>query len=293
MKPIDNYDEACELTFNWNCTERAYRADDALNFHKLAQFHRDPKAFREGFFTDDSETDAMRFGTALHCKLLTPSEYASSIAIFNPPVNPKTDEPYGATTKTYVEARNTFLAANSTKTIISMSDAILIEKLTNEFRLHPIAPKLFQGFTVSEQTVRGELKTTLGNLVQVKGRIDAYTASGLIDIKTTATLDDASGRDRFRYTIYDYKYLVQLAFYHRILTDCYGAPFVPCWLVVFEKTPPNRVAVYAPTREVIERARQTVDSWLCAWTEADETKEYRSKFDSLQVIDGYDPMRDF
>lgn len=293
MKPIDDYDDVQPIQFDWNCTERAYRADEALNFHKLAQFHRDPRAFREGFFTDESETDAMRFGTALHCKLLTPDEYASSIAIFNPPVNPKTDEPYGATTKTYTEARNAFLAENSTKLIISMSDAILIERLSNEFNLHPIAPKLFKGFLSTEQAVRGELKTSLGDAIKVKGRIDAYTASGLIDLKTTATLDDASGRDRFRYTIYDYKYLVQLAFYHKILTDSYGAPFVPCWLVVFEKNPPNRVAVYAPTREVIESARQTVDAWLCAWSEANVSNEYRSRYDSLQIIDGYDPMKDF
>lgn len=291
MKSFDDYEEATNLDFDWHCTEKTYRADPALNFHKLAQFHWDPKAFRDGFFNDESVTDAMRFGTALHAKVLTPNEYGSSIAIFNPPVNPKTDEPYGPATKTYVEARNAFLAQNSDKTIVSMSDAILIERIANEFNLHPIAPKLFEN-AKCEQAVRGQIKTSLGDLVSVKGRIDAYTDSGLIDIKTTATLDDVSGRDRFLYTIYDHKYLVQLAFYHKILTDCYGAPFVPCWIVAFEKNAPNRIAVYAPSRKVIEDARQVVDAWLCEWVNAGQYCDYQSKYDHIQFVDGYDPSRD-
>ena len=68
----------------------------------------------------------------------------------------------------------------------------------------------------------------------------------MIDLKTTASFDDAFGRDKFIRTIYDYKYIVQIAFYEMILeeqTDKLDGP-IPCWILAFEKQSPNRIAVY-------------------------------------------------
>lgn len=291
---LRDFDPATPLDFEWNVDEEEYRADPRLNFHTLAQFHRDPRAWRDGFFDASEETDAMRLGTALHAKLLTRDDYEDKVAVFTPPINPKTGERYGATTKTFQEARDAFHAENAGKTIISASDSALIDRMIEEFFFHPIAPKLLSGkWTKTEWAVCGALSYDEQNLVEVKGRIDAYSPAGLIDVKTTATLDDASGRDRFRYAIYDYKYLIQLAFYHLILTDCLGAPFVPCWLVVFERNAPNRVAVYAPTRDVLESARDVARSWLAQWTFAQRDERFVSRYASIQMIENYDPNRDY
>lgn len=295
MLSIDeSFEQAVPLDFSaWDVPEAEYRADARLNFHTLANFRRDPKAFREGFFAEIEETDAMRFGSALHAKLLTPELYAKSYAAFEPPINAKTGQPFGTTTNAYKEARDQFASANQGKTLIEKQDAELIERLVDEFFFHPYAPAILSGDVQPEKSILGSLSFDGQTSIDVKGRLDAYTGAGLIDVKTTASLDDASGRDRFRYTVYDYKYIVQLAFYHRILTECYGAPFVPCWLIVFEKNAPNRVAVYAPTRRVIEDGYKVVDAWLERWHEAQSSGAYRSRFDDIQILDSYDSSRDF
>ena len=269
------------MKFEWNVTDEEYRADPALNFHTLARFHRDPRVFKENEF-EDVETDAMRFGSAFHARLLTPDLY-KEVAVFSPPINPKTGEPYGVATKAYKETHEAFVADH--KLVISESEAATIERMITEFNLHPEAPKLLQGTIATEQPIRSVLYTSLGE-VAVKGKIDAYTSAGLVDVKTTANFDDASGRDKFRYQIYDYKYIVQLAFYRRIL-----GTNDKCWLLAFEKNTPNRVAVYAIADEVIESANAVIDCWLYQWKLA-ETGVYKSKYDDLIIIDQYDPLKD-
>ena len=268
------------MKFDWNVTEEEYRADPALNFHTLAKFHRDPRVFKESGI-EDVETDAMRFGSAFHSRLLTPDRYAQDVAIFTPPINPKTGEPFGATSKAYQDARS----AITNKLVISGAESATIERMMQEYYLHPEAPRLMKTVHAVEQPIRSVIATTIGD-VEVKGKIDAYTAAGLVDVKTTSSFDDSTGRDKFRYQIYDYKYIVQLAFYRRILgtTD-------HCYILAFEKNPPNRVAVYSITDDVIEKANSVVDCWLYQWKLA-ETGTYKSKYDDLLIIDQYDPLKD-
>lgn len=297
MNIFDQFEQPRALDFSrWNVSEEEYRNDSRLNFHTLAEFHRDPRAFKAGFFNDKEPTTAMEFGSALHAALLTPKEYEDKYAIFNAPINPKTGEAFGQTTKAFKEARAEFDAENVGKTPISQSDADLVSKLIDEFWFHPVAPQVLDGLVAAEQTIQGTLSSTgsADDAVDVKGRIDAYSSrSGLIDVKTTAALDDFTGRDRFRYSLYDFKYIVQVSFYHRILVECYGAAFTPCWFIVFEKNEPNRVAVYVLTRDVIEAGYRTVDAWLDQWNFAANSGQYASKFDTMQIVDKYDGTRDF
>ena len=289
-----NYDDPTPIQWDWRATEREYRADGALNFHKLADFHRDPRAFREGFFDEKDVTDAMRFGTALHALVLQGEDvYAEKIATFDAPRNPKTGESYGATTKTYKDAYDAFASAHVGKTISSADDDATIRKLYGEFLFHPSAPLIVNGdWGDSEIPVKGALTLDDGSTVDVKGLIDRYSSRGLIDVKTTAALDDAAGRDKFRYAIYDYKYLVQLGFYHLILAEVYGAPFVPCWIIAFERNAPNRVAVYKIAREVIEKARGVAKEWLREYATASRDDYFPSKFEEVRLIDAYSPEKD-
>lgn len=266
---------------NWNVSEEEYRAYPAVNFHTLARFHRDPKAFKENAFPEETESDAMRFGAAFHSKLLTPEK---PLQVFNPPINPKTGEPYGSTSKAYQEAR-----AKLDGLVVTQRENDLIERMTNEFRLHPEAPRLFDHVIAIEQPVRGVVDTPLGE-VEIKGRIDALTSRGIVDVKTTSSFDDATGHDRFRRAIYDYKYIVQLAFYQRLMT-LNGSPTLDCWILAFEKTEPCRVAVYYITQEVMENAQRVVDGWLYEWRRA-QNGEYKSRYDDVQTIEQYDFLKD-
>ena len=295
LELLNGYQEPCALDFNWNVKRDEYFNDnERINFHTLLDYKRDPKAWRDGFFELKEETDAMRFGTALHALILQGEDvYRNEIAAFTPPVNPKTGEPYGATTNAYKDARTAFEYENKGKTIISKQEAELIERLAEEFNFHPIAPEVLgrADWAKSEASICGQVPTRNG-AVDVKGIIDRYSEAGLIDLKTTAQIDDGSGRDRFRYTIYDYKYLVQLGFYHLVLTECYGAPFVPAWIIAIEKNAPNRIAVYELTPEVLRNARDVARSWLGDFVESTENDAYVSKYDSLQIISQYQLDRD-
>ena len=294
MEILNGYDQATPLEFDWNVSVAEYRADEALNFHTLLNFRRDPRAFRDGFFERD-ESDAMRFGTALHALALQGREtFERTVASFEPPVNPKTGEPFGATSKAYSEAREAFEQENQGKTLITRDEYRNVVEMCQEANFHPIAPALLgrEPWARSEIPVRGALDVPEYGPVFVKGLIDRYCENGLIDVKTTAQFDDASGRDRFRYIIYDYKYLVQLGFYHLILTDCYGAPFVPAWLLAFEKNPPRRVAVYAITPQVLNDARAVAREWIRSYFVAKRTATYRSKYDEIQTISTYNLEKD-
>ena len=296
LKILEGFQEPVALDFNWSIDRDSYFADKTrLNFHSLLDFKRDPKAYREGFFDLREETDAMKFGTALHALLLQGEKvYKDEVAAFVPPVNPKTGEPYGPTTNATKEARAAFESANKGKTIITAAEAELIERLNNEFNFHPLAPSVLgrADWAKSEIPVCGSIPLKEGRSIAVKGMVDRYSEAGLIDLKTTAQIDDGSGRDRFRYAIYDYKYLIQLGFYHLILTECYGAPFVPCWIIAVEKNAPNRVAVYAIAADVVQKARDVARSWLEDFDYSSSNDVYESPYDSLQIITQYSADRD-
>lgn len=293
MKILDGFEEPKPLEKGvWDVDEATYRADSALNFHTLADFKRDPKAFNDGFFAAREENDAMRFGTACHAAILQGADvYRETVAAFTPPVNTATGAPFGSTTKAYQEARAAFDVANAGKTIITADDAETIEKIRLEMLFHPIAPQILGGWGESEVAIKGELIVD-GRPVTVKARLDRYGAAGLTDFKTTASIADATGKDRFRYAVYDYKYLLQTGFYHLILTDVCGAPFVPVYLLAAERNAPHRAAVYAATRQVVEDARTVAKQWVRDYLEARETNYYPSPFDSVQIIDRYNLERD-
>ncbi|MBQ9874635.1 MAG: PD-(D/E)XK nuclease-like domain-containing protein [Thermoguttaceae bacterium] len=297
MEPFSfaGFEKPRELAFDWNVSTEEYRADERLNFHKLLDFRRDPRAFRDGYFENKEETDAMRFGTALHALILRGREaFDAEIAAFDPPINPKTGEPFGAATNAFKDARAAFESANAGKTLITKAERDLIEKMRDEANFHPVAPRVLgrADWAKSEVPVRGEINLGDGTTYPVKGMIDRYSENGLIELKTTAQFDDASGRDKFRYIVYDYKYIVQLAFYHCILTDVLGAPFVPVWIVAFEKNQPNRVAVYAISAQVITDARVVAKEWVKSYKESLENNSYPSRYDLIQTISEYKAERD-
>lgn len=280
--------------FDWNVSEKEYREYPALNFHTLADFHRDPRAFHEGFFNTKEVTPAMEFGTALHCRILEPERFRNEYAVFEPPINERTGAPYGANTNAYKEAREKWSLENKDKIVLTEQDAATIAKLIDAYTFHANARSIMCETIVREQPIRAKVQINplSDATVEIKGKIDALTTAGLVDLKTTNALDDASGRERFRYAIYDYHYIVQLAFYRMILREIGYLGDLRCWIIAFEKQEPNRVAVYSFDNAVIDAAEITARIWLEAWTQSHKINMFRSKFDQIQVISKYDPDRD-
>lgn len=290
---LKEFSEPVEIRRTWEVSDEDYRSFPAMSFHMLKDFHQDPRAWRDGFFNRE-ESDAMRFGTALHVKVLEGEEaYKNRIAVFKAPVNKATGYRYTPQAKVYKDAYSRFTIDNASKTIISSSDNETIDKLTSSLYFHPLAPSILgaNGFRLTELAIKGHYNV-LGEEFPVKGKIDCYSNMGLVEVKTVSSLDNGTGRDNFRCAIYDYKYIVQLGYYHKLLTDVCGVPFVPVWIVAFERNSPNRVAVYQLSRDVIENARRVVDNWLEEYVKARREDYYGSKYDRVQYIDLYVPDKD-
>jgi len=59
---------------SWNVSEEIYRADNALSYSKLAQFHRNgPRAL---ISNEKIDTPSLRFGSLVDCVLTAPEEFA-------------------------------------------------------------------------------------------------------------------------------------------------------------------------------------------------------------------------
>lgn len=282
-----------KISRDWTPTDSEYRSYNALNFHTLADFHRDPRAWKDGAF-DQEPNAAMMFGTAFHSAILEPLTFNDRVAVFAPPVNSKTGEPFGVATKAYKDAAAAFETENAGKIAITTAEMATIDAMEDSIRLHPIAFKILRGrrFALNELAIKGELEVD-GDMLPVKAKIDVYNDSGLVDLKTTAQLCDASGRERFRAACYDYKYILQIAYYKLLLVKLYGVPeTLHCYFVAAETTAPYRVAVYHIADDVVSSATLVIWAWLSEYAAALRSNVYTSKFDAIQIIDKYNADRD-
>lgn len=94
MHTLPRPSELLNIRTGWDRED--YFADEALNFHSLWDFGRDPKLFSQGFFDVQETTDAMRMGTQLHTLVLEGEEkFNKENVLWSPPINDKTGKPFG------------------------------------------------------------------------------------------------------------------------------------------------------------------------------------------------------
>ncbi len=196
---------------------REYLSSSALKHYlkspKVAKFAMDNP-------TDD-KSDVLRFGSLFHDLMASLAEangdwgcgysrWKDSLAIFDPPVNPKTGMYYGATTKAYAEANNKFLSENEGKTIAHILEVDLAGDMANS---------LLCGSGSTSEQVRKLLrwgKPEVSHFVEYEGckfkfRPDLETKRKIVDWKTVAT-DDLS-EESINRIILKYGYHISAAFY--------------------------------------------------------------------------------
>lgn len=272
-----------------------YFSDDALNFHTLWDFQKDPKLFAAGYFETKETTDAMRLGTQLHQLVLEGDDvFNAENALWTPPVNEKTGKPYGAGTKNYADALDAWTAANPGKTAYSEEEWNALAGMRDAIRNHPAAgPILFPEKDapehVSELKFRGDFMPGWF----VKGAIDRYDPElGIIDLKTCAEMERFDGYETFKKTCIYGGYLEQLAFYQIMFREILDPrndtdpdkTYPPVTIVGVEKKPPYRVAVFQPDEETQRGARGKIYALLAEYMEAVGTDTFRSKYDEILTI---------
>lgn len=107
-----------------------------LSSSQLKWYLKSPKFFKHNIDNPvEEKSDALRFGSLFHMAMEkfqqfgTIDAFYDCVAIFAPPKNDKTGQPYGTTTKAYAEAYKQFLTDNQGKKIATLEEARLIDDM--------------------------------------------------------------------------------------------------------------------------------------------------------------------
>lgn len=265
-----------------------YRELPGVNYHSLRDFCENPRLWHEGWFDRRPETPAIKLGTQIHTLLLQGSSaFWTRYARFDPPVNPKTENPYGPETKTYKEALLEWHREHPGTEPVPPETVETLSRILNETRRNPVLGEILRSPDAdgahSEVIFRGPLEG-VPQLV-LKGAIDRYDDQiGIIDLKTTSSLDD-----RFwRYTIHDREYIDQLAFYQIAAHDvCRSAGYPDAYIAAVETGGMFRSAAALIDPRIMDRARAHVLDLLARFSRSVQKGDYPDPGDTLRVIKFY------
>lgn len=116
---------------------------DYLSSSGLKIYSRSPKAAKHSLDNpEETKSDALRFGSLFHDLMAfcaehydygVPSflDWSESIAVFSPPINEKTGQPYGSITKAYKEAYEVFLNHSEGRQIASKEELVMIKSMAS------------------------------------------------------------------------------------------------------------------------------------------------------------------
>lgn len=222
---------------------------DYLSSSALKIYARSPKAFKFAVENpDESQSDALRIGSLFHSYMecaashtdmasdAIASLWMQGIAVFDPPVNDKTGQPYGAATKAYKEAYDGFIQTVGNKAIASRDELLQVQGM---------AESLLSGCGATSEQVRKLLGWAKGvevsyfyeneDGIKLKARPDLLTKNKIIDWKTCSL--DSLDEDNIVRQIIRYRYDVSLSQYQYIIHEIDGRWLTPI-LVFVQKQPP-------------------------------------------------------
>ena len=225
-----------------------------LSSSQLKRYTVSPKAFKFALDNPTEEkSDALRFGSLFHDLMASCAEHYDNgtaaiaewlrgIAVFKPPVNEKTGQPYGNTTKRYATDYEAFLQANECKTIASQEEVDTVLKMNQS---------LLVGCGATSEQVCKLLKwgkPEVSHFIEYEGckfkwRPDLETRRKIVDWKTVAT-DDLSERS-INAQIAKFGYDISAAFYLFMEHERTGQWKQFYWVFVSKQPPYDAVLVDA------------------------------------------------
>lgn len=240
-----------------------YHAIDAVSFSALCDLDESPfhaKWRRE--HPDESDGDARLRGSALHCLLNEPDEFAKRYVLKD--FDGRTKD--GKARKAEVEAAG--LKALS----VEVWDAA--HKSADAIRLHPVAKPLLDAAPHAEQSVLWRMDGML-----CKGRPDRWGKGLVIDFKSTK---DALPR-RFPYFASESRVDRQLAWYsYGIAANCGFSVkalddlWPETWVIAVTDCEPHVVACYEVDEVDLFRAWDEVDALRRRWKACAESASWPS-----------------
>lgn len=246
------------------------RSPDIVSRSGLAKFLQAPakyEAWANG--ATDASSPALEFGTAFHCALLEPEQFARLYVV---------EPDFGDCRKKEARGlRDEWRADNAGKKLLTAADDEAIRGMSASVREHPFASRMLIGGAREVTALWRDQATGL----RCKARADYYSEplKLLVDVKTT---DDARAH-AFERSVAKYGYHMQRAFYGDGFAAC-GAPVDNFVFLVVEKTPPYLVALYVLDVAAVARGREAIRQAMSSLAECLRSKKFPGYTNSIQTI---------
>lgn len=216
---------------------------DYLSSSALKLYLRSPRAYK--FAADnpvEDKSDALRFGSLFHDLMAALSDGAilsevlDAVVVFEPPVNERTGQPYGNTTKAFTSAYDEFMQANSGKLIASRDELSQVSAMLRSLLVDSGATatqvwKLLKWAKATEVSYFYETEDG----IKLKVRPDLLTRDKIVDWKTCSL--DSLDEDSIVRQIIKYRYDVSLSMYQYVIHAIEGRWLTPILVFVQKQEP--------------------------------------------------------
>jgi len=248
------------------------KAKDNLSSHWLAEFRRCPLLYhRKGLgLIPRRDSTAFLVGQAAHVLILEGRERYDAEFAVGGPINPKTEKPFGPTTKAFSE-----WAQKIGKPVLSDDQAAVIEQMAASVKGHIFARELLS-VGQAEGVVR---RAYAGHACQVRlDWINPIEGRGIVDLKTTDNLDS------FEESIDNFGYVHQLAFYRAVVAEAIGRE-LPVHIIAVEKREPYRCGVWVIDASLLDEAQHDNERAMVELASCQQRGRWPTRFESLRKFD--------
>jgi len=252
------------------------KRDEYLTATALKDFIKRPdlcRAKRAGEIVEPRRR-AFDFGAAAHKLILEgPESFEAEYVVTDGPINPKTGEPFGPSTKAYKAWFDENIGSHLQ--IVSTADKATIDRMAASVRAHSEARHL-----LASGEPEGVIRTSIHN-VQCQVRLDFVNwDEGLVDFKTITNLDDFYGDDS-HYHRFDYG--LQVGFYSLVF-DKEAGYRPPFWFIVTEKNEPFHTGVFRMDDAAIEMHMERARLLIQRVAECETTGVWPTNYEEARVI---------
>jgi hypothetical protein len=261
----------CLLTLPADEYHAASRRGHFMSSHLLAHFRDSPALYHKTVSGEvpDVESPALALGRAAHCLILEGRQaFDDAYVVADGPVNSRTGEAYGRSTKAYAE-----WLASQDRDVLSGRDYGFLLKLQTGVWQHAVASDL-----LSEGVAEGVIRADYCD-VACQVRLDWFSPKhGLVDLKTCDSLK------YFENDCRRYGYVHQLAFYRAVIRRASGET-VPVHIIAVEKNEPYAAGVWKLSDDVLDQAEFINEAALERYVAALELDCWPTGYENVRLID--------
>ncbi len=261
-----------------------YYTHPALSQSKLKDLKRSPKHFWANHLSPNrtpmADTEAMRFGRAIHTCFFEPQEFQNTYV-----VAPKVDRRTSLGKTMY----NDFILQNANKTVISEDDLILIKNIKESILSKTTAKILLNDGALTNGLPEQELYWVDADTgIECKAKLDfliepceQFPNGLIIDLKTTNNATDVE----FAKSVYTFGYYNQVAFYCNAVKTIYKTQDYPPFIFIpVEKSAPYECTFFASDEMMLKIGLQENTKLLNLYKSCLESNNWAGYEDKIQTI---------